>query len=322
MNLGERALTGRRVESHGRLNQHFALSALCSLVLLGLLCGCGGSNNTGTNGGGGTGGSGGSGGSGGGGGTPNGVVNSTWPEDGEGQAQALVMHTQSLTTNQCLINPNGGFNITQTTTFIAFTYSQYKANYWALDQNDAQLCQNGQAFTGYPLVPQGQNGVQNVTLPAGSYFIGIQDVGNTSNSAGAELDVNGGPPNTSFVGSTFTPVTKSLNPGGWEAIPFTIQSGNLVWLDGGNTGGQVYMMNPSQESSFASQYANGFNGGTINFIEDAYNNSSYCGLNGSSNSDAPEDCDLTSHLPPGSYYLVYINNTSSPQWFTAWALTY
>ena len=97
---------------------------------------------------------------------------------------------------------------------------------------------------------------------------------------------------------------------------------NSTFKDGGNTGGQIYMMTPAQAQTFETQYANGYSGGTISFIENASNSPNYCGFNGSSNADAPEDCDLTAQLPPGQYVMVYINNTNSSQWLTAWGLVY
>jgi hypothetical protein len=232
------------------------------------------------------------------------------------------MHTQ-LTTNRCLINPNQGFSIAQTTVFWAGSWARYKASFWALDQNNAQLCQSGQAFQGVPLAPQGESGFNPITLAAGTYFLAMLDMGNASNAAGVELDTAGGPPGTTLVGNLFNAaVAQSVNPEGWVTMPLTIQANTVTWLDAGNTGGVMYMMTPSQTQTFQSQYSNGFTGGTISFINDANNNPSYCCLNGSMTMDAPEDCDLTSHLVPGSYVLVYINNTSSAQSLTAWGVVY
>jgi len=285
----------------------------CAVALL-VLTGCGVPPNTGN------------GGAGGGpvGGQPpggGGIITSQWPEDDE-SVQGVVMHTQPLSTSQCLLNPNGAFAVTQTTAFLATTWAQHSATFWALDPNDAQLCQSGQAFQGVLLAQRGQAGLLPLSLSPGTYYLAIQDMGNSSNAGGVEIDVSGGPSGRTYVGPPFATVTGSFNPGGWRTMAFTIQANTAVWLDGGNSGGLMYMMTPSQAQAFQSTYAAGYFGGTINFINDASNNPNYCGFNGSSTADAPEDCDLTSHLVPGSYVLVYINNTSSEQWLTAWGLVY
>jgi hypothetical protein len=311
-----KSIAVRRTRSGNKTTKSGAISSVAFLLLV--LAGCG-APNSGNGGSGGVGGN--NGGGGGNGGGSGSTTTSVWPADDE-SAQGLVMHTQQLTTNQCVINPNQGFSIAQTTAFWAESWARYKASFWALDQNNAQLCQSGQAFQGVPLAPQGEYGFNSITLAAGTYFLAILDLGNASNAAGVELDTAGGPPGRTFVGSLFNTVAKSVNPEGWVTIPFIIRANTVAWLDGGNSGGVIYMMTPSQAQTFQSQYPNGFTGGTISFIDDANNNPSYCGLNGSMTMDAPEDCDLTSHLVPGSYVLVYINNTSFAQSLTAWGVVY
>jgi hypothetical protein len=244
-----------------------------------------------------------------------------WPEDDE-SIPGYVYHTQTLTQNQCLVNSNG-VTLPQTETFYSTSWAQYKASFWALDQNNAQLCQAGQPYVGVLLTPQqGESAFMNVNLGPGTYFLAIQDMGNPSNLAGVELDVTGGPVGTSYLGPLFNSIVKSYQPGSWETIPFTIQPNNLVWLDGGTTGGTLYLMTPAQAQSFQSAYPNGYTGGTISYSGDANGNLQFCNLNSQDAQNAPEDCDLTSHLPAGSYVLVFVNDTSSPQSLTTWGIVY
>lgn len=283
------------------------------------LVGCS-SNNTGsTITGGGGGGSGTGGGGGGGTGGTMGSVN--WPEDDE-SVQGFVMHTQQVPADTCMVNPNGGFTIYQQTTFVAESWSQYTATFVAVDQTNASLCQGGQAFQGVVLSGQSKFGIQTITLSPGSYFLAAQNTSNSVNGAGVEMDITGGPPGTSYVGTLFKSVAINLNPGGWQTIPFNIPSNTYAWLDGGNSGGLAIMMTPSQAQSFQATYSSGYNGGSYSYIEDVNNNATFCDLNGGTPADAPEDCDLTSHLPAGSYVLVFVNNTNAPQGYSAWGALY
>ena len=162
----------------------------------------------------------------------------------------------------------------------------------------------------------------SVNLSAGTYYLAIQDMGNPSNLAGVELDAAGGPPGISYLGPLFNTVVQSYQPGSWQTIPFTIQPNTVVWLDGGTTGGTLYLMTPSQAQSFQSAYPNGFTGGSIAYTGDNNGNLQFCNLNSQDVQNAPEDCDLTSHLLAGSYVLVFVNDTSAPQTLTTWGIVY
>jgi hypothetical protein len=239
------------------------------------------------------------------------------PQDAEGGTggQGLVLHTVTLTTNQCLVNPNG-FSISQQTTFWTTSWARYSANFWLLDATNATACQQGQAFTGYRLIAAGNNGTNAITVPgSSSYFIAIQDGGNGSNAAGAELVVTTPPSGMTYQGALFPTLTKSFNPGGWFAQPFTVPANSRIWLDGGTTGGQIYVMTPSQAATFESTYAGGYNGGSIPYVYFPPNPQP-CGLNGGSSQDIPEDCEFNAYYSPGYYVLVYVNTTGSLQWVT------
>src|ERR1700686_2577374 len=166
-----KSIAVRRTRSGNKATLSGAISCLAFMLLL--LAGCGGPKSG--NGGGVAGSNGGGGG--GNGGDSGSTTTSVWPADDE-SVQGLVMHTQQLSTNECLINPSQGFSIAQTTAFWAGSWARYKASFWALDQNNAQLCQAGQAFQGVRLVPQGESGFNPITLAAGTYFLAILDMGN------------------------------------------------------------------------------------------------------------------------------------------------
>src|SRR5690349_7577085 len=83
-----------------------------------------------------------------------------------------------LTANQPYhLNP-GPISLGQQTNVTAFTASQFTGvSFYALDQTNQQLFQNGQSFSGILINPTGQTGLGNITLPAGEWWIGAKYTG-------------------------------------------------------------------------------------------------------------------------------------------------
>ena len=191
------------------------------------------------------------------------------------------------------------FGVTTTlTTFIAQQYSGI--NVYALDAKNAQLFLNGQAFQGYLL----QNGLNHVTLPAGQYWFGSVYTGSISGSQtvsgfveAASVDL----PGSSFIGNV--PFAVDGNAGAWKSRGFTITGTPSLYIETEGTGGKFMIMNESQYQSFASAHPNGFFGGSYSYTY------ALGGLNGGPSTEIEGELKLN----PGSWYLVWINDTSSWQ---------
>jgi hypothetical protein len=184
----------------------------------------------------------------------------------------------------------------------SFTWAQYTTKFYAVDAANAQLLLNGSPFRGYPLAPAGTIGINFVTLPAGTWYVGVvpnQTITSTyNNQIYAELDAIYLP---SWVENGNVTSIPTRNAGGWVGQPFTIPSGNYrEFIETEGSGGIFAVMDATQYTSFTSTYANGYNGGAYSFMY-------ACGPN-SGGAALEIECEM--HLSPGNYALVYINNVS------------
>ena len=225
-------------------------------------------------------------------------------------ASFLVNETTEVNGTLTGVAPNyvsaSGITLSVNTSVWAFTWAQYAASFWAVDVANATLLKNGAAFSGYALAPAGQTGLNHVTLPAGTWYVGVvpnQSINSTyTNQIYAELsavslsgaaEVGGVPMGTGV-----------LNPGGWVTQPFTISTGQRTYLETEGAGGTFAVMTPAQAQNFSNAYGggNGYNGGSYQYTY-------ACGP--TSGSPALEiECELS--LPAGNYSLVYFNNTAVP----------
>lgn len=210
--------------------------------------------------------------------------------------------TATLTTTAPNFASSSGITLTVPTTVWAFTWAEFSAQFWAVDAANAQRLQAGQSFQGFPLAPAGQSGFNNVSLPAGTWFVGVipnQAVGaNFSNRIYAEMS------SVTLSGAVQVgnvPLGVSRNPGGYVIQPFTVPSGVRAYIETEGPAGLFAVMSVDQANSFAAAFPNGFNGGTFGFLH-------ACGP--TSGDPAIEiECELK--LAPGNYALAYINNTGS-----------
>ncbi|MFD1559899.1 hypothetical protein ACFSHT_30375 [Paraburkholderia silviterrae] len=269
--------------------------AICSSSI-GLLAGCGGGGSDSTTGS--TGGAAG--------GTPS---NGTGPSSGVAAGQSFATNetgeiNATLTASQPRYVNSSPLTVSASTQVWAFSWAQYAADFWIFDANNAQIFQSGGAATGYRMAPSGQSGMNFVTIPAGTWYVGIgaDQVTSTSysNPVYAELDAVS-LPGASLTGNT--PMdTGVLNPGGWKTQPFTVSAGTRGYIETEGPGGTFAVMSTSQASSFTSTFANGFTQGQIPYT--------YACGNGSGAANLEIECEM--QLPAGNYVLVYINTSSSP----------
>ncbi|WP_213302648.1 hypothetical protein [Paraburkholderia sacchari] len=209
----------------------------------------------------------------------------------------------TLTASQPRYVDSGPLTVSADTTVWAFSWSQYSADFWIFDANNAQIFKNGGAAQGYRMAPSGQSGMNFVAIPAGTWYVGIGanqvNSASYSNPVYAELDAVS-LPGASLAGNT--PMgTGVINPGGWKTQPFTVPAGTRGYIETEGAGGVFAVMTPDQANSFTSTFANGFTQGSIPYTY-------ACGNAGGANLEI--ECEMK--LPAGNYVLVYVNNASSP----------
>ena len=197
---------------------------------------------------------------------------------------------------------HSAFSLTQTTTVNAFTSAQFMAQFWVLDATNAQLAINGQGFSGFRLSPAGTSGFNVVTLPAGNWYLTALPNQATFPSYSNEvfLEVAWGSYPSWVQNGGVTLAATAMNPGGWKTQPFSVPSGDFRGrIETEGSAGVFAVMTAAQAQSFTSQYANGFNGGTIGYTY-------ACGST-SGGFNLEIECEVK--LPAGNYALVYINNS-------------
>src|SRR5205807_7425304 len=137
----------------------------------------------------------------------------------------------------------------------------------------------------------GQYGLFNVTLPAGTWYIGASYSGAGSASIFDEISTISDP-GASFIGNV--PVAVSGNAGAWNAQGFTITGSPDVWIETEAYGGLFMIMNDGQFQAFQSANSNGYAGGSITYTN-AFNPAT--------------EVEQQLSLPAGHWNLLWVNNT-------------
>jgi Ca2+-binding RTX toxin-like protein len=188
--------------------------------------------------------------------------------------------------------------LSQQSTVEIFTSAQFAGvQFWAVDPTNAQGFQMGIPFSGVNLTPNGQFGLTTVTLGAGTWYFGAMDNAVPAGvSVGAFVDA-------SVVSSSGTPAGNVpmaiyANPGAWRAIGFDVTGAPQSFLQSEAVGGKVVVMTEAQFQTFQAQYAAGYNGGGFASVAPIDGTIPAGGSHG----------ELT--LAPGSYELVFINDTA------------
>lgn len=183
-----------------------------------------------------------------------------------------------------------GFTISRQTTLIFRFTSDFVAQAAVMDANQLTAFQGNQAFTGRAVFDQ-KYGTQSVTLAAGSYAIGVRNFAQGANSVRYELDYDVSIPGLNRIDSNTYTFSVAAN-GGRYYQGFSIQQGLRYWVDGCNTGVDVFLISESELPNF-------LNGATFN---------QYSDYGGTGSPDLPGGYEVK--LNPGNYYYVFRNPAS------------
>lgn len=190
------------------------------------------------------------------------------------------------------------FTLQKQQTFVLRVASDYAADAGIVTAAQLQNFISNQSFTGHAIFDN-QYGTKTVTLAAGTYYVAIRSQSANTNAYRLELDHDITlPPETN---RTYTFVdhyiqgTEFVNANGgklWHG--FTVQQGFRYFIDGCNTGLSTFIIPASELSAFQA-------GQTFNYYT-AYSgeDNAYPGLH-----------ELV--LPPGGYYLAFLNTNSIPK---------
>ena len=177
--------------------------------------------------------------------------------------------------------------------FAFYFASDYQATAAIFSPSQLASFQNGGAFTAHSLFDR-QIGVEFPSLSPGTYYIGVRNATNGTNSYSVEFDeLDGYPPETgaTLAGSVVTETVDVGKNGGRAWVGFTLESGFLHSVDGVNSGLETYLIPASELTNFRS-------GGVFQYYE------SFSGTS----TNLPGYSKLT--LPPGSYYYAFHNPDS------------
>jgi hypothetical protein len=195
--------------------------------------------------------------------------------------------------------------ITQTTQFVDFLAAEYSnVQFWALDPTNAQAFLNGAtSWRGYQLNgANGTYGLQIVTLPPGTYYIGAIYQG--SLGSGQSVPIFDELSAVSAAGENFignVPMAVGGQAGAWSAQGFQISGSPDVYIETEASAGKFMLMSTAQFQSFEAAYPNGFTGGSYSYLTSA----AYGGAAGTPAAELEGDL----KFPAGTYYLVWINDS-------------
>lgn len=220
-------------------------------------------------------------GGGGGGGTVGGTFGSTFFLDG-----TLTLNGQGAPHTQA-------FSLSSTTQLVFRLATDYATQTAIIEPNQLSAFTGGQAFSGYGVF-SGGDGYKTVTLAAGNYYVGVRNTGAGTNAVRYELDrmqtLSSG-----VLQDYYKTTATTLSPGQRRWDPFTIQSGVRYWIDGVNSGLDVFVIDASELPNFQA-------GGS--FLQ-------YTDYGGPNEPNLYGGAEFV--LNPGAYYLVQRNPTSTPK---------
>jgi Ca2+-binding RTX toxin-like protein len=197
---------------------------------------------------------------------------------------------------------SNSITLNATTSVTAFTAAQYSgATFYAFNATNAQIFLNGGSATGYVLNPNGQYGLSYVTLPAGTWYIGVDAPGLSGTQTNQTFNEVS---NVSLAGATFVgnaPLAASGNPGAWAQRGFTITGNPSEYIETEGSGGKFMIMSDAQFQSFQAAYPNGYTGGSY----------SYTYALGGQNGGPSTEIEGEAFLPAGHWNLVWLNDTGT-----------
>ena len=188
------------------------------------------------------------------------------------------------------------FTLTQTTSFVLRFAADSAADCYVFSQKDLDAFNAGKTVPTFVNFLSSTGGEKTVTLTPGDYVVGMRNRTSSINVARYELDYA-----ISLPGMTrsyaINPLPHTIGPvtgagGGKLVQAFTVKANTRYFLDGANTGVTAYVIPASQLSNFQ-------RGPNFQFL---YSNST---------TDAPGFVEL--NLPPGQYYVAFVNPTGVPK---------
>ena len=189
------------------------------------------------------------------------------------------------------------FSLSKTTSLVFNVATQYKSQVAIIRPDQLDNFKNNRAFSG-PAVFDEKMGIQPITLAAGTYYVGMRNTTNGSNIVSYELDYTISLPASDRCryNDTYISNYQFYAAGTKMWHPFTIQTGFRYFIDGCNTGMNVFFIAANQFDKFK-------NGQSFTHYADF--------KQGDNNGGDPGGVEIT--LPPGDYYLVARNESKESQ---------
>lgn len=212
----------------------------------------------------------------------------------QAQVQTLFLETHGVFQNTGAYWYQG-FTLSKQQTFVLRMTCDYSADAAVVPEAQLGNFINNRGFTGYGTFDN-QYGTKTITLGPGKYYLGVRSQTSSANTYRLELDYDISVPadasNTySFVDNYIQGTNYVAANDGKLWHGFTIQAGFRYFVDGCNTGLSTYVIPASELTAFKA-------GGTFKY---------YTAYSGTDN--ALPGLDEIS-LPPGSYYLAFVNENS------------
>lgn len=183
----------------------------------------------------------------------------------------------------------------------AIFVSQAGADLYVMNSADLAACLAGGSFNFIAQASfEGQTGSRSFTLPPGSYAICARNQGAAANTMRLELQSQAVAAGFHFSQPQFTPVARTVAPGGRFAQ--AVNAGDLfrTFIEGASTGGVFYVIPAEQTANFLAGQP----------FEHFPELTQACGGLGAAGTAAPELCELPGVL---QYSVAYINDTASQQ---------
>lgn len=193
----------------------------------------------------------------------------------------------------------GSFSVTSGNNIADIMFvAQYTARVYLMPKGQGDRFGAGLSFEYYTSInlPSDVNFlVTSKTLASGEYDIGFENMTTSPNTARIEVQAPMKVVGFRAVSIPFNTDISSLKPNSRQTQPFSIRDDLRILIDGANTGGEVYIIDRSQEANFLA-------GNQFFYYTDV------CDASGTA---APGFCEVK--LKSGEYAIAYHNNTSEPQ---------
>ena len=162
---------------------------------------------------------------------------------------------------------------------------------------EAEKFKNGQAYDYYPdlSITGNKFGIIPLSLSVGEYAVGLENTSNDNNTVRVEVQKVMSVAGFKFAQNAFAPVVENVKAGLRLVQPISIRNNSRLLIDGGNTGGDFYLIPTSAKNNF-------LNNQTFEYFSD-----NPC----STGSAAPGFCELK--FPAGEYLIAYENDTDQSQ---------